>query len=104
VTTNHDSDDLIERFRVALHTVEQSPSDETIGELRSVAAPIIDLLRAEYQAAENTDGDCTALFRWLRAKLADRESAPKRASHHEMVRHQASGFSSLHLGRPVGED
>jgi hypothetical protein len=75
VTSNHDSDDLIERFRVALHTVEHCPSDEAVAALRMAAAPILDQLRAEYRAAEHTDGDATALFRWLRAKLANQESA-----------------------------
>jgi hypothetical protein len=76
-TNDQDRDDLIERFRMALHIVERSPSDEAVGELRSAAAPILDRLRAEYRAAGNTDGDRTALFRWLRARLADRESAAK---------------------------
>jgi hypothetical protein len=75
VTSNHDSDDLIERFRVALHTVEHCPSDEAVAALRMAAAPILDQLRAEYRAAGHTDGDATALFRWLRAKLANQESA-----------------------------
>ncbi len=95
---------MIERFRVALHNVERSPSDEAVGELRSAAAPIIDRLRAEYRAAGHTDdGDGTALFRWLRAKLADRELAAKRASTHKTVRQHASPFSSLNVGRPVGD-
>jgi hypothetical protein len=76
VTSNHDSDDLIERFRVALHTVERGPWDEAVGELRLAAAPILDQFRAEYRAAGHTDGDAAALFRWLRAKLTDRESVP----------------------------
>jgi hypothetical protein len=69
---DQDRDALLGRFRVALHTVERSPSDEAIGELRSAAGPIVVRLRAEYRAAGHTDGDGTAMFRWLRAKLADR--------------------------------
>src|SRR5215203_5023529 len=76
-TSNQDRDDLIERFRVALHAVERSPSEEAVGELRSAAAPILEWLGAEYRAAGHTDGDHTAMFRWLRAGLADRESAAK---------------------------
>ena len=74
---NQDRDDLLRRFRVALHAVERSPSQETFGELRSAAAPILEKLRAEYRAAGHTDRDRTAMFRWLRARLADRESAAK---------------------------
>jgi len=66
-------DDMLGRFRMALHTLERSPSDEAVGGLRSAADPIIDRLRAEYRAAGHTDEDPTAMFRWLRAKLADRE-------------------------------
>ncbi len=76
---NQDSDDLLRRFRVALHTVERSPSDEALGELRLAAAPILDRLGAEYRAAGHTDGDCTAMFRWLRSKLADREPGATRS-------------------------
>ena len=76
VTSNRDCDDLIERFRVALHTVERCPSDEAVAALRVAAAPILDQLRAEYRAAGHTDGDAAALFRWLRSKLADRDSVP----------------------------
>ena len=57
-TNDQDSDDLLGRFRLALHTVERSPSDEAVGELRSAAAPIFDRLRAEYRAAGHTDDDC----------------------------------------------
>jgi hypothetical protein len=78
-TNDQDRDDLIERFRVALHNVERSPSDEAVGALRLAAAPILDTLRAEYRAAGYTDGDGTALFRWLRAKLADREPPATRS-------------------------
>jgi hypothetical protein len=74
-TNDQDRDALLGRFRVALHTVERSPSDEAFGELQSAAAPIIDRLQAEYRAAGHTDGDGAAMFRWLRAKLADREAA-----------------------------
>ena len=72
---DQDRDALLGRFRVALHTVERSPSDEAFGELRSAAAPIMDKFRAEYRAAGHTDGDDSAMFRWLRAKLANHESA-----------------------------
>ena len=72
-TNDQDSNALLGRFRVALHTVERSPSDEALGELRSAAAPIIDRLRAAYRADGHTDDDCAAIFRWLRAKLANRE-------------------------------
>ena len=78
-TNDQDRDALLGQFRVALHTVERSPSDEAVAELRLAAVPIIDRLRAEYRAAGHTDGDAAALFRWLRAKLADREPAPSRA-------------------------
>ena len=77
---DQDSDNLLRRFRLALHTVERSPSDEALGELRSAAAPILDQLRAEYRAAGHTDGDCTAMFRRLRATLADRELGATRSS------------------------
>jgi len=40
---------LVERFRVAVHNVERSPSDEAVGALRLAAAPILDTLRAEYR-------------------------------------------------------
>ena len=70
-TNDQDRDDLIERFRVALRTVERSPSDEAFAELRLAAAPIIDRLRAAYRAAGYTDGDRAELFRWLRSRLAD---------------------------------
>ena len=89
-TNNYRRDELIERFRVTLHDVEQSPSDEAMGELRSAAAPILDRLRAEYRAAGHTDDDSTAMFRWLRAKLADRESAAKPASPDEIGRQYGS--------------
>jgi hypothetical protein len=62
---------MLERFRAALHYVERGPSGEAFAELRSAAAPIIDRFRAEYQAAGHTDGDCTAMFRWIRSRLAD---------------------------------
>ena len=62
---NQDRDDLLRRFRVALHAVERSPSEETVGELRSTAAPIMNRLRAEYRADGHTDGDDSAMFRWL---------------------------------------
>jgi hypothetical protein len=39
-TNNQDSDDLLRRFREALQTVDLSPSDEAVGELRSAAAPL----------------------------------------------------------------
>ena len=79
-TNDQDRDALLGRFRVALHTVERSPSDEAVGALRSAAAPILDTLRAEYRAAGYPDGDDgTALFHWLRAKLADREPAATRS-------------------------
>jgi hypothetical protein len=87
---NYRRDDLIERFRVTLQNVEQSPSDETVGELRSAAAPILGRLRAEYRAAGHTDDDSPAMFRWLRAKLADRESAAKPASPDEIGEQYAS--------------
>ena len=74
-TNDQDRDDLIERFRAALANIERGASDEAIEELRSSADPIIEQLRAEYRAAGHTDGDATALFRWLRAKLANQESA-----------------------------
>jgi hypothetical protein len=74
-TNDQDRDALLGRFRVALHTVERSPSQEAFGALRSAAAPIIDRLQAEYRAAGHTDDDGTALFHWLRAKLAAREPA-----------------------------
>jgi hypothetical protein len=35
----------------------------------------MDRLRAEYRAAGNADVDCTAMFRWLRSKLAQRDAA-----------------------------
>jgi len=66
-TNDQDSEALLERFRAALHTVDRSPSDEAVGELRSSAVPIIEQLRAEYRAAGHTDDDDTALFRWLRS-------------------------------------
>ena len=67
-TTNDQAGDaMLGRFRAALHTVEQGPSDEAVGELRSSAGPIIEQLRAEYRAAGHTDDDDTALFRWLRS-------------------------------------
>ena len=77
MTSNRDCDDLIERFRVALHTVERCPSDEAVAALQVAASPILDQLRAEYRAAGHTDGDAAALFRWLRAKLAGRKSPVK---------------------------
>ncbi len=43
-TNDQDRDALLGRFRVALHTVERSPSDEAFAELRLAAAPIIDRL------------------------------------------------------------
>jgi hypothetical protein len=70
-----DKDALIENFRAALHKAEHAPSEEAVVELRLAAAPIMDQLRAEYRAAGNTDVDCTAMFRWLRLKLAQREAA-----------------------------
>jgi hypothetical protein len=70
-----DKADLIENFRAALHKAEHSPSEEAVVELRLAAAPIMDKLRAEYRAAGNTDADCTAMFRWLRLKLAQRDAA-----------------------------
>ena len=78
-TNDQDRDALLERFRVALHTVERGPSQEAFGELRSAAAPIMDKFRAEYRAAGHTDGDDSAMFRWLRAKLSDREPATTRS-------------------------
>ena len=83
---NRDSDDLLRRFRVALHTVERSPSDEALGELRSAAAPIIDRLRAAYRAAGHTDGDCAAMFRWLRSELANRMSCVGDVAHENRPR------------------
>jgi hypothetical protein len=73
---------------VALRTVERSPSEEAIIELRLAAAPILDKLRAEYRAAGHTDGDGLAMFRWLRAKLANRDSAAARDSGNETGRHE----------------
>jgi hypothetical protein len=85
-TTNDQAGDaMLGRFRVALHTVEQSPSDEAVGELRSAAAPILDKLRAEYWGTGHTDGDRTALFRWLRATLANPDFAVKPAAPREDV-------------------
>jgi hypothetical protein len=69
--------EMLGQFRAALHTVERSPSDEAVGELRSAAAPILDRLRAEYRAAGHTDDDPTAMFRWLRATRADREPSSR---------------------------
>jgi hypothetical protein len=68
-----------EQFRVALGAVERRPSDEAIAELRLAAAPILDRLRAEYRAAGHTDDDGAAMFRWLRAKLAERDSIATRS-------------------------
>jgi predicted aminopeptidase len=86
-TNDQARDDMVGRFRVALHTVERSPSDETVGELRSAAAPIMDRLRAEYRAAGHRDGDGPAMFRWLRSKLANRDSAAARDWARETERH-----------------
>jgi hypothetical protein len=70
-----DKEDLIENFRAALRKAEHSPSEEAVVELRLAAAPIMDRLRAEYRAAGNADVDCTAMFRWLRSKLAQQDAA-----------------------------